>query len=328
MDNSTYSGIRQYREHQMSQVSHDHIKLNLLHDEIMNLVVNLSIYQVTDRCGPPPSSFSFFVMGSAGRLEQSIWSDQDHGIIYQVQSDEANKFFLALGKEISTGLHEAGYEFCDGGVMASNPLWCKSLTEWQQQLFDWASESSWESIRYLLIFIDGRSVYGEQLYVEQLKRFVYQTIDKEHLLIRILNNTMYLKKGISVLGQILAETHGPHSGALNVKEIAILPFVNAVRLLAIKEKIIETSTLARFDRLSDKWISFDNIEFYKQQFLKLLNDRLLFGNHADYENGHYIPIDKLQKEQKKEMKDLIRNGTALFRLVKKVVERDDLVGKE
>ncbi|MCL6570457.1 MAG: hypothetical protein K6T88_02075 [Bacillus sp. (in: Bacteria)] len=318
MDDEIYVKIGRFRETQIKQVSHDHTKLNELHDEIMNQVLETSLKQTFPRIGPPPSPFSFFVMGSAGRLEQSLWSDQDHGIIYCDQSDEVKAYFLALGKEISKGLYLAGYPYCDGGVMCSNPFWCKSQSEWEGQIKTWALAASWESIRYLLIFIDGRSVYGRHKLLEGLKKIVFQTVQTEQLLARISNNTLNLKKGVGVLGQLLVETHGKHTGSLNIKETALFPYVNTVRLLAIKNNLLETSTLSRLEKLQvpDK-------ELCKELFLKLLNYRLLFSSQKDYESGHYLLIDMLTKEQKNELKYIIKHGAQLHQTVRKLIEMEE-----
>jgi CBS domain-containing protein len=317
VDDEIYLKVGRFREAQIKQVSRDHYRLNELHDEIMNQVLDISMKQVFPRIGPPPSPFSFFVMGSAGRLEQSVWSDQDHGIIYCDQSDEIKAYFLTLGKEISKGLYLAGYPYCAGGVMSSNPFWCKSKSEWEGQIKTWALAASWESIRYLLIFIDGRSVYGRHKLLEGLKNIVFQAVKNEHLMSRISNNTLNLKKGIGVLGQLLVETHGKHTGSLNIKEIALFPYVNTVRLLAIKNNLLKTSTLSRFEKLQvpDK-------ESYKEMFLKLLNYRLLFSNQKDYESGHYLPVDILTKEQKNEVKDIIKHGALLHQSVRKSIEME------
>jgi CBS domain-containing protein len=273
--------------------------------------------EVLARYGPPPSPFSFFVMGSAGRFEQSVWSDQDHGIVYLDQSAKAKAYFLILGKEVSKGLYQVGYPYCDGGVMSGNPFWCKSQTEWEKQTKNWALEATWESLRYLLIFMDGRSVYGEHPLLDQLKRLVFQIVHEEHLLLRISKNTQYFKKGIGVLGQLLVETHGVHTGSLNLKETAFFPYVNAVRLLAIQEKILETSTLSRLDKLQlpDK-------SLFEAMFLKLLNYRLLFASHTDYESGHYLPADHLTKEQKNDIKEIIKYGTTLHQTVSKLIHKE------
>ncbi|MGG1676179.1 DUF294 nucleotidyltransferase-like domain-containing protein [Neobacillus sp. NRS-1170] len=323
MGDSSYLEIRNYRDSRIGEVSRDHFRLNDFHDEIMRQVIELAVCRTKEKYGPLPCSFSFFVMGSAGRFEQSIWSDQDNGIIYQEVSPESQAYFLKLGMEITAGLYLAGYDYCDGGVMANNPIWCKSMFEWQQQLTNWLLDSSWESIRYLLIFIDGRSIYGENKYIEKLKTIVYQTVHKEQLISKVLGNTLYIKKGVNVLGNLLVETHGPYAGSLNLKEVGLFPYVNAVRLLAIKANVTGTSTLSRLGQMQEAGLSSIEKDLYKKRFLQLLNYRLLYGNHTDYKSGHYIPIQILSKEQNKELKTIIRNGAAFFRLVRRLIEKDD-----
>lgn len=319
---SSYSEIRAWRNLQIKKETLDHFKLNCLHDDLMHSVIELALKRINEELGSPPSSYCFFVMGSAGRFEQSIWSDQDHGIIFQENSPNAQEYFLRLGKEISDGLHQTGYAYCDGGVMASNPLWCKSMPEWMLQLANWIKESSWESIRHLLIFMDGRTLYGEHPFIQELKIDAYQLIHQDHLLARMLDNTMLLKKGVGLLGQFLTETHGPHTGLLNIKEKALYPYVNAVRLLAIKENIMETSTLGRLQKLSDKTLPPAARQLYENQFLKLLNYRLSLGDHTNYDSGHYLVVNKLTAEQKKEIKESIKNGPHLYHSIRKLVEKE------
>jgi len=319
----SYLEIRRFRDDQIIWVSRNHFQLNQLHDEIINHVITVSVNQIVEGYGPIPCPFTFFMMGSAGRFEQSVWSDQDHGIIYQQQGTEINEYFLTLGKEISHGLQQAGYVYCDGGVMASNPLWCTSLSEWRQQLANWSFDSSWETIRQLLIFLDGRSLYGDASLLENLRTEVYQAIHKENLIKKLFNNTLHLKKGIGILGQILVETHGPHSGSLNIKEKALFPYVNAIRLLAIKGNIFETSTLSRLEKLKEVELPNYKRELYKQQFLKLLTLRLSHSKPSNYENSHYLPIRDLSKTQKEEVKEILKNGVTLHGYVKKLIEKED-----
>jgi len=321
-----YAKIRQYRDTYITNVSHNHLKLNQFHDELFQLVLKTALQQTIDQFGPLPSPFCFFVTGSAGRFEQSIWSDQDNGIIYLQQTSYAKAYFLQLGKEISIGLNDAGYSYCDGAVMASNPLWCQSLEDWEQQIDNWLEEASWESIRYLLIFLDARSVYGESSYVEMLKKQIYQEAKKGPLLHRALQNTMFLKKGVNVLGSFLTDTHGPHSGSLNLKEVGFLPYINAARLLAIKEARPETSTLLRLESISDKLLSEKVKQLYKEQFQKLLNYRLLLCPQTNYESGHYLPVSGLSKGQAKELKEILKNGTAFFHAVRRLIEKENSYG--
>jgi CBS domain-containing protein len=320
MATSTYTEIKKLRDMEMYKVAFQHEELNQLHDRIMLEVVKLSISRTYNQYGPCPSPFSFIVMGSAGRSEQAIWSDQDHGLIYQDESDEVKEYFLKMGKEISVGLFETGYEYCDGDVMASNPLWCQSLTEWQHKLTNWTNKASWESIRHLLIFIDGRTLIGEESFIKELKVMVYQLIQKNHLLPRILDNTLHFKKGLGILGQFLVETHGKHTGSLNFKEKVLFPYVNAVRLLAIKENLFETSTIARIQQLPESALPLAEQKLIEKYFINTLNLRLRIGDHFNYDSGHYLVINKLTPSQKQELKDIIKFGTHFFQSSRKLVD--------
>lgn len=306
----------------MDEAAIDPLSLNRLHDEIFQRVITQAMGQIAKDYGPPPCPFSFFVTGSAGRMEQSIWSDQDHGIIFHDDGHEEQFYFLQLGREISTGLCQVGYPYCHGGVMSSNPLWCKSSSQWQKQLSKWMNEADWEATRYLLIFLDARNLFGEQTFVQQLKKHVYHTANQSLLMPNLLANTMYYKKGVNVLGKLLTETHGPYAGSLNIKEIGLFPYVNAVRLIAIKDHIVEASTLSRLEAMSETSFPTIDKKGYIQQFQKLLNYRLLFGDQTNYTSSHYLPIKQLTKQQTKEVKDIIKDGAALYHAVRKSLEKD------
>lgn len=96
MNDNIYSAIAEYRKFHMKRVTQDHFKLNELHDNMIKQVLEISLKEVLARNGPPPSPFSFFVMGSAGRFEQSVWSDQDHGIVYLDPTAEAESDKLSI----------------------------------------------------------------------------------------------------------------------------------------------------------------------------------------------------------------------------------------
>ncbi|MEH7108812.1 MULTISPECIES: DUF294 nucleotidyltransferase-like domain-containing protein [Bacillaceae] len=315
MSDKSFTDIRKWRDTHIITITTNHFLLNQFHDEVYSRVISLAEKQVEEVYGPPPCPFSFFVMGSAGRKEQSVWSDQDHGMIYQKDGDLEENYFLTLGKQISIGLNEVGYPFCDGKVMASNTLWCKSISQWEIQLLEWSQNSSWESIRNLLIFTDGRPLYGKSSLLTSLKNLLNERIINGNLLPRLTYNTQYHKKGIGVFGQFLTETHGPFSGQLNMKEICFFPYVNSARLLALKENVAETSTLSRLKML----YQIPNIDGIIHHFIKLLSYRLTYTIQTDYESGHYLPINNLLREQKLELKDIIKTGAAFLQYVTKVV---------
>lgn len=328
MQFTSYSEINEYRLKEQTLFQSSQQDLTIFHDLIYKYVLALALKLVTERSGTAPSPYTFFVMGSAGRMEQSLWSDQDHGMVFKAHNSANKSYFLELGKEISDGLAQSGYPKCSGEVMASNPLWCKSEQEWKQQLEFWAADATWESNRYLLIFADARSVSGDSSLLENVKAEYYCRISNQYLLKRLLQNTMCLKKGIGVLGQLLPETHGIYSGRINLKNTGFLPYVNAVRLLALKEGIGATSTLLRLKLLPETSLAKEAQQFYILHFTKLLQFRLHHAGHHHYQSGHYVLLDSLSKKEKLDLKEILRAGEQLHATARRVIEKDDKHGNE
>lgn len=304
----SYEAIREWKDHHIFNHIDDTIALNAFHDQVMLQVLRVAKGKMEDS----PCDFSWFITGSGGRYEQGVISDQDHGIVYEGSSDEHAKYFQRLGEEISYGLHIAGYPYCLGKVMSSNHLWCRSLLSWQNQIQSWLEDDSWEAIRYLQIFFDARVLYANQEYIQQLKSqiFDFHLVQPSHLR-RFTSNVMHLKSGIGPIGQILVERHGMYQGCVNLKYAAFLPYVNAVRLLAIKERIYETSTLGRMKKLIQQKGYENLLGECEESFSNLLMYRLSLSKVETYLDTHYINIENLTKEKRRDIKRIIKNGKKL-----------------
>jgi CBS domain-containing protein len=314
-----YLEIRQWRDEHIHEVLEDPIALNGFHDRVMKTTVHQAIKTVESEFGPAPAHFAVFIMGSGGRSEQSIWSDQDHGIIF-AGNEDMKSYFLHVGTEISNGLHVVGYEYCDGKVMSSNPKWCRSIDAWEAQISDWLNEASWVSLRYFSTFFDSRVLIGDDSFLVRLKELALQHLKKEpYLYTRLLENISHVKKGLGILGQFLPDSFGKETGCINMKEVIFFPYVNSLRLLALKEEILSPSTLTRFQQLPDHYRS---IKQYQSSFEKLLRLRLYFKkDSASYEDVHLLHVDTLTKSEKHELKQIMKNGYKLFSQTKHMIQK-------
>lgn len=320
-DFETYEEIRDWRNYELTMNKFNQGQLNNFHDEVMKATFHYAVKRLGEK---PPSRFAWFITGSGGREEQGYISDQDHGIIYEEKEATLQRYYQQLGKELSDGLNIVGYPYCDGNIMSSNPLWCQSQHEWYEQLESWLDEKSWATMRHLQIFFDARVLVGENEYINDLKRSVHKAVQKTpYFLKRLLDNIQHIKSSIGPLGQILTENHGSHKGEINIKYAAFLPFVNGIRLLSIKEGIVESSTLLRLERLMRK-------DLYKHALLPYHNDfqQLLILRHSllthvsTYEGGHYLNVRKLSKEEKSKIKVILKNGRRLHQYVEDVIEQE------
>ncbi|MCP8617255.1 DUF294 nucleotidyltransferase-like domain-containing protein [Salirhabdus salicampi] len=317
---NSYEDIKKWRQTNINTVSTNHVALNKFHDEVMKATISIAIEKVQNEWGNPPAPFAFFLMGSAGRFEQSLWSDQDHGIIFG-GSQGCQSYFLRLGQEIVNGLEHVGYIRCDGNVMASNPLWCQSLTSWKQQVSNWLIDANWTSLRHISTFFDSRVLLGDRQMLERIKQHAFSTLSRQpSLYLRLVENVEFMKKGVGVFGQLLPELYGEHTGQIQFKKTTYFPYVNALRLLAIKEEIQGSSTLSRFHQIKGKHPS---IYYYEQYFMKLLQFRLHFLKDVQsYSDVHLISVERLTKKEKKELKNLMKKGYELFSSTKKILENE------
>ncbi|ARI78983.1 DUF294 nucleotidyltransferase-like domain-containing protein [Halobacillus mangrovi] len=318
---NTYEEIKQWREETLDSVADDHHQLNAFHDQVMYQTVRIAMDHIESEQGKPPAPFAFFLMGSAGRCEQSVWSDQDHGIIFNGSTD-FQEYFLNLGTEISYGMGVVGYEKCEGNVMASNALWCQSMGSFEKLIEEWLLEESWQSLRNFSIFIDSRVLVGDENLLMQLKNASFSMLeDHPHLYSRLIDNFEFIKKGVGVFGQLLPEHGQGLDGEIHLKQTAYFPYVNALRVLALKKGVCAAPTLDRFEILT---YNYPFLEAYEKNFRELLDFRLKFRKSAtSYEKVHLLPLKVLSKQDKQKLKFLIRRGQKLFSKCKSMLHEED-----
>lgn len=314
-----YGELKQWRMNKIGSVLNDHEKLNQFHDQLINKTVQVSLEKIESEWGAHPTHFAFFVMGSAGRSEQSVWSDQDHGIVYEGETSDQD-YFLRLGAEISKGLAVVGYEECDGNVMAANSLWCKSLANWEAQIEVWLEKGNWESLRFFSTFFDSRVLVGDKALLARIKDLAFRKFAKQpYLYQRMYENVDFIEKGIGFFGQLLPKEKGEDVGTINFKQMILFPYVNSLRLLALVAEISATSTLQRFQNLPPSYLE---IKAYESDFLKLLDYRLYFQKEArNYKKVHLLHVQSLSAREKENLKMLMKNGRELFKKTKQIIEK-------
>jgi len=212
-----------------------------------------------DELGPPPADFAFIGMGSQGRQEQTLLTDQDNGIIFASPSggDPAriSEYFHRLGTRVCDGLHRAGYPYCRGNVMAGNPRWCRSLSDWVSGFEEWVQKSEPQEIMDLSIFFDFRTVYGDADLTNGLRRYIHTSLENLPALYHHLaQNALMFKPPFRLIGNIyLGGGATEHAGEINLKD-ALMPIVSFARLYALRHQVAQTHTLERIEALSERGI--------------------------------------------------------------------------
>jgi CBS domain-containing protein len=227
------------------------------YDRLTRKVLQLCEHELAaEGLGPPPSPYCWIVMGSGGRKEQILRTDQDSAVIYQEappgRAEEAGRYFRRLAEKAVEGLATCGFRRCKGNVMASNPAWCRPLPEWQALLAEWTRHPEPEHVRLLSIFLDFRPVYGEEELAQALRTFVLDLFASFPVILRLLAvDDAASPVPLGPWGLIMGSRRGPHRGRINLKTAVCVHLVDCLRLLALKHRIAETSTLGRLRNLTD-----------------------------------------------------------------------------
>lgn len=217
-----------------------------LTDALAQRLVELAVAEL----GQPPARFCFFALGSEGRAEQTLCTDQDNALIYEDGGDRAGAeaYFAALGERLCQWLAHAGYAPCRGGIMASNARWRKTQAQWQAQFASWITGANPQDLLEFSIFFDLRAVAGDAALVGGLRTFV-QRAGAEHppFLLHLAHNALTFRPPVTLFGQLRSGA-GAAPGTLSLKEAA-LPIVHVARLYALRHRLAETNTLDRLAKL-------------------------------------------------------------------------------
>lgn len=271
-----------------------------VNDAVNHRAVHIALKKMPTK---PPVKFAWMALGSQGRKEQLLFTDQDNAIIFEdvpaEKYEETKNYFLDLAKYVNKSLNKIGFEYCEADMMARNPEWCLSLTEWKNQFDNWILNPDEKAILLSSIFFDFSPVYGDETLTSRLSDSIYETLQKTQLFFKFLGRDAL--KNPSPLGffkQFLVEKNGDQKDLFNIKSRALMPLIDAARLLTLSNKIKGVnSTYERFEKLAE--LEPNNKELYEscsyafKALSKFKTKQGLLHNNS----GKFIEIGTLTKEE-------------------------------
>jgi signal-transduction protein with cAMP-binding, CBS, and nucleotidyltransferase domain len=261
--------------------------------DIHRRVVALALEAMAqDGWGAAPVPFCVIVMGSIGRSESLLGPDQDNGFILDDHpaSDRVvvERFFVELAERMTAALAQVGFALCRGNVMATNPVWRKPLSAWKRQIESWIVQRSGETVLNADICFDFRAATGPEALAQALRTHTLAALaDRRFFLRDMCSALMDHKVGLGHFGRLASEPEGDRQH-LNLKLRGTMPLVGAVRLLALREGMTETSTLERITTLHARGVlSTDEHEALGDAY-RNLTYLLLRQQLADRSNGRPV----------------------------------------
>ncbi len=196
--------------------------------------------------GKTADGLCWLALGSEGRFEQTLSTDQDNALIFTVPegmtADQVREQLLPAARRINDTLALCGFPLCRGNVMASNPQWCLSLEEWKHRFLDWIINSAPEALLHASIFFDFRSLYGAHTLAEELRLWLARIAsDNTRFQHQMAENAMRIRPPLGLVRDFVLGKEN----TLDLKLNGITPFVDAARIFSLAVGVTHTSTIQR-----------------------------------------------------------------------------------
>ena len=197
----------------------------------------------------------WIALGSEGRFEQTLSSDQDNGIIF-VASAEADALRLRLlpfAQRVNKALASCGFPLCKGNVMAGNPQWCLSDKEWQTRFAYWIDSGDPQALLHGTIFFDLRALHGNIALVDNLQDWLLsQTSKNPRFLHQMAANALRNRPPLGFLQDFVTAKDAEHLHTINLKVNAATLFVDAARIYSLALGIAQTNTSTRLREFGNR----------------------------------------------------------------------------
>ena len=193
------------------------------------------------------------VMGSEGRAEQILRTDQDNALIISDDcsiSEEKLRGFTHLFTET---LVDFGFPRCEGNIMVSNPYWCRKQSDFKELIYEWVNSPSGDNFMNIAIFYDALCVSGDIEIIKELKNYLFKISSNSQSFYtnfaRVINS-FDVPLGFFD-GFVFNSKDEKHKDEIDIKRGGIFIIVQGIRSLSIQNRVLNTNTIKRINSLKE-----------------------------------------------------------------------------
>ena len=299
-------------------ISHINSIVGEINIAINSRIVSLVILEI----GSAPARFSWFCIGSQGRKEQLLLTDQDNMLVFEdVAADkyqEVKDYFLMLSSIVNKHLETIGYAICPFGNVAKNIFWCKSVSDWIKQFDLWINTPGENADQFTSLFFDFEFAYGDQKFEALLSDHIIEVSrNKKKFFAFLGTNAIDKPAALNFFKNFNLEEEGTYKDLFNIKQRAYLPFVDCARVLALNIGLKGVNnTYLRFKQLAMHEPKYS--EIYNEaadNFLSILKFKTSEGLKNN-SSGEYVNIDEMTKTDREKLKNCVSSLKDLEEIIK------------
>ena len=295
-----------------------------INDAVIRKCIKLGLARMqADGHGNPPALFDWLALGSQGRGEQLLRTDQDNALIFEdvpaKRYNAVKAYFLQLSEYVTEYLNDAGYRYCDGDMMASNPRWCLSVSKWRDQFSEWMHDNTAENLLNTSIFFDYRGVWGDGSLPDKLTEHIFSELEGQSTRFQasLAQAALQNPSPLTFFRNFVVERSGEHKDQFDLKSRAMRPLTDAARVLILRARRGNiNNTLKRYEALAQ--IEPQNAELYREAaeaYEVLIRLRAVLGLKRG-DSGRFVKPSELTRVQRL----LLRNSFTPVREIQQLLE--------
>jgi CBS domain-containing protein len=268
-----------------------------------------------------PLGAAFMAMGSEGREEQTLRTDQDNAIVFRdnlppEKRAEAQHF----AERIVSALESVGVPLCPGNMMASNSDWCHSLSEWKQLTERWIAEPGPDETVHFGVFQDLRVLHGEKSLEDELRKHICECARNNPIFFPCMaRNIARFKPPIGLFGRLLVEKKGGQRGKLDLKKGGLFALTKGISLIALESGIMGGTTWSKLERLQPlQLVSDQDTEIIRDSFSFLIKMRLekqLIALSSGKEPSNCVDPLVLTEREREQLRTALRGVETLINIL-------------
>ena len=269
-----------------------------------------------------PRNAAYLALGSEGRGEQTLRTDQDSAMVYADDITAGDLDTCArFADRLVDVLEFVGIPRCPGNTMASNPAWRHSLSEWKELLEQWITVPKGEHMVNFGMFQDFRTIHGDAGLEHELHRFIHTTAQRNKLFFPyVAKNIVRFPPPLGMFGRIKVERAGKHRGKVELKKAGIFAITEGTSLLALENDVDSGTTWDKLEKLGEMGVlakrdskkiseAFSQLVYFRLQ--RQLSD-LAAGNKP----GNAIDPQRLTEKARRELREALRGVNLLLRIMR------------
>lgn len=265
---------------------------------------------------------ALIVMGSEGRSEQILKTDQDNALIIADDCPLSDEEIHKFAHNFTETLVDFGFPRCDGNIMVSNPYWCRRQKDFKELIFSWVTKKSGDDFMNLAIFYDSACASGDIKLLKELKEHLFKIgSTSQSFFMHFAKIIMSFDVPLGFFdGFVFNSNDKEHKNEIDIKRGGIFILVQSVRSLSLEYKVLRTNTIKRIKALHELKIFDDEFAKELEEAFKFLNTLKLKSNLQKLDSGenidNYINPENLTTMEK----DLLKDSFKIINKLKKKLE--------